>query len=737
MADKPQTAAPPTLADALDKLAHAARALRLSSSAQARRAQLTQDILRALKPCFRNRPRLILQVQPQRLLWNHHVVYQEHDRAESLAFRLFKSGVSTFVIEDSLNAHELNIVIDALATAPELAEPRGQDVVTQLWTSPLLSVWVTERPWHALRTMTHQACNRRILFEDAADALISFEKLTQGHNPPPSIILDAAAIESQWKRIDPGNHPEGAHAQIASRFTERLRDPTTRAALSELQALLEAATQADEDVIDSADLGNLYQVLIQGLMVFDEETCLQDLYKEWRMLATKVRPERQKIMLAALKGGTSAQTLGRFLLHVSRPSAASNIGAWIPAFFARHGKHNAEDFCELFKLNLSTHALGLLSQTVWNMKGADLGLWSSLLTSLDHEIGVLMLRWLVQQGPESFATALCQHCADHPHPEVRANAIEAIPPNAPGRRLNATLVKALQDPEAHVRCASLRRLKELADPSTGIFVVERLRRPEFEPVSKAEKRQTLDTLLAIGGERYINLFFNRLDTIAAQLQRPQSHNVDNIQQTGEAILEAIPDMGTSGLVIRLKTWLETAPKSLQHSARAALKKLTQEQYLPPSRPRRPLGNAPPKVSKAAHKAPSEELIAGLLNAYLHEDSSLHSLMQWLPPSEASDELEPSWVPSEVSEDHVDALLNDYLEATHKAVAPPEPLEAKPRVKEQETNPSPPKQGTINKLNVLSEAAWMDTLDDPALDNEVAGLIDDLMNPNSPSAEGKQ
>jgi hypothetical protein len=87
---------------------------------------------RSFESYFRDDKELVLSVEQYRIQWREETVYENCEKAESIAFLLYKDGVGEITFQSSVTPAELDRFVDLLRT--EIFNPSSHlDVVSRLW----------------------------------------------------------------------------------------------------------------------------------------------------------------------------------------------------------------------------------------------------------------------------------------------------------------------------------------------------------------------------------------------------------------------------------------------------------------------------------------------------------------------------------------------------------------------------------------------------------------------------
>src|SRR6185503_14058006 len=121
------------VSELLTKLATTARSFLLYDPGNAAIHRFLSSLLEAFLTTLRDERRLALAVRPFELHFEGRVVYLNHDRERSLAFRLYRDGVRTLTFYEGFQWEELARLLEILSIRYTSIRQREDDMVTLLW----------------------------------------------------------------------------------------------------------------------------------------------------------------------------------------------------------------------------------------------------------------------------------------------------------------------------------------------------------------------------------------------------------------------------------------------------------------------------------------------------------------------------------------------------------------------------------------------------------------------------
>jgi hypothetical protein len=140
-----------------------------------------QNVRAAFQPIWAATDELLLHVVETELVWEDQVVYRQANKAESLAWSLFKDGMRELTIHKGAEAEELPRLLAIINQARFLATDAGDDLLTLLWA-------------HEFQLIQHQFVD---LFGEGGGATPEPSGATAGGESTPADRKAQAAQEAQ------------------------------------------------------------------------------------------------------------------------------------------------------------------------------------------------------------------------------------------------------------------------------------------------------------------------------------------------------------------------------------------------------------------------------------------------------------------------------------------------------------------------------------------------------------
>jgi hypothetical protein len=125
--------AAPQISELIQTLAKALRAFQMYMPNNPIYQRAIQNVRAAFQPIWAATDELLIHVVETELVWEDQVVYRQANKAESLAWSLFKDGMRQLTIHKGAEAEELPRLLAIINQARFLATDAGDDLLTLLW----------------------------------------------------------------------------------------------------------------------------------------------------------------------------------------------------------------------------------------------------------------------------------------------------------------------------------------------------------------------------------------------------------------------------------------------------------------------------------------------------------------------------------------------------------------------------------------------------------------------------
>lgn len=500
----------------------AVRRLRDLTSAEApsgdeRRAGI-EEVGRALRAVAGEHGDIELVVGTNRITFGDDAVYKSDARENNLAFELFRQGLRRITFRAGLTDEEIETFVRHFAECREI-EKVDEDFVSTLWRESLPGVHYvaidgfTEKIFMADEAFTSTF---RAVIEDVCPGLLEMAEEDEADlQPRPRVGLDTGpAVTSgldQLRATSKTLVPTAGQLRTQMRAAHEGTRP-----LAHLLELLAAVAVKAPCALPDEETGHALLAILDAFYAGDGPQAFADAA---RTLLTVTDPlvaaqtpqgERVRAVRAVIAGRPA---LGMVARHYT--SERPEVTAWLRWYFVTAGALSAPDLLGLINTTPAGAALDFLKDLLRRQGTSSLEPWAERLR--DDNPGVVLEVLEVILGSElgDQAQPLLLELLRHSVPEVRARAIDGLR-GAYSQPLRQALLPLLRDPSAAVRRAVMSRFAQAGDTSVATYVAATIKSPMFLEFDDDEQRQFFESLSLLGGERFIDVYRERLNLEEAQ-----------------------------------------------------------------------------------------------------------------------------------------------------------------------------------------------------------------------------
>jgi len=278
-APSPALLLPSQVAELLQTLVKALRAFQMYLPNNPVHQRAAQNVKAAFAPIWSGVDELVLNVGETELRWEEDVVYSQINKAECLAWTLYKDGMRVLTIRKGAEDHELIQFLELLNKARFLPAEAGDDLMTLLWEQDFQLVHYHFIDFFgegdllegSLEVVGGEA-------ETAASAEARQNQVREEAPPRPKGIVDIEDFDSTLYFLE-----EGEINYIAQQVEEEYTRDVRQAALNGLFDLLE---QQPDPAVRLEILGIL-EMLFPNLLNKGEFRTVATVMRETRLIATR------------------------------------------------------------------------------------------------------------------------------------------------------------------------------------------------------------------------------------------------------------------------------------------------------------------------------------------------------------------------------------------------------------------------------------------------------------------
>jgi len=447
-APSPALLLPSQVAELLQTLVKALRAFQMYLPNNPVHQRAAQNVKSAFDPIWRAVDELVLNIGETELRWEEEVVYSQLNKAECLAWTLYKDGMRILTIRKGAEEHEMVQFLELLNKARFLPAEAGDDLTTLLWEQDFqlihhhfIDFFGEGDPIEgSLEVVGGEA-------ETPVSAEARHAQAQEEAPPRPKGVVDIEDFDSTLYFLE-----EGEISFIAQQVEEEYTRDARQAALNGLFDLLELQT----DPAVRLEILGIVEMLFPNLLSKGEFRTVATVMRETRLIGTRA-PELTD---------EQRQRLRDLEVQLSQPAIVIQLVQSLDEAAALPGD---EDVTEVLR-ELRAAALGPLIDAVPRVVSpAVRGLLEATVDRLATSHPAEAMRLLHEPMGESLAAvvALCSRLAlpqavtglgdllSTADPGVRLVTVQALEKIAsPGALTH--IDRAIEDPDRGVRLAAVR-----------------------------------------------------------------------------------------------------------------------------------------------------------------------------------------------------------------------------------------------------------------------------------------
>ncbi len=437
---------PSQVAELLQTMVKALRAFQMYLPNNPIYQRAIQNVRNAFGPIWAASDELVLTIAETEIVWEEEVVYQQLNKADSLAWTLFKDGMRVLTIQKGAEQDELVRLLETVNRARFLPSEAGDDLMTLLWEQEFVGI-----KYHFIDFLSDgdgiKGSTRALGDGDASAVEARREQVREEAPARPKGIVDLEDFDATLYFLD-----EAEVNQLTREVQEEYARDARLAALTGLLDLLEIQTDA---TVRSEILG-IIETLFPNLLS----------KSEFRTVATVIREARVLLSRATdLPPGIRTRLEG-LETQLSQPAIVAQLIQSLDETPQLAGNREVTDLMG----ELRAPALGALIEAIPRIATpAVRSLAEATVDRLAAAHGTEVLR-LLREPPQDALPAVVALCGrlglpqavpglgellGHADPGVRTAAVEALAkigtPSAMGQ-----LERAVDDADRNVRLAAVR-----------------------------------------------------------------------------------------------------------------------------------------------------------------------------------------------------------------------------------------------------------------------------------------
>jgi hypothetical protein len=437
---------PSQVAELLQTMVKALRAFQMYLPNNPIYQRAIQNVRNAFGPIWAASDELVLTIAETEIVWEEEVVYQQLNKADSLAWTLFKDGMRVLTIQKGAEQEELVRLLETVNRARFLPSEAGDDLMTLLWEQEFVGI-----KYHFIDFLSDgdgiKGSTRALGDGDASAVEARRQQVREEAPARPKGIVDLEDFDATLYFLD-----EAEVNQLTREVQEEYARDARLAALTGLLDLLEIQT----DAAVRSEILDIIETLFPNLLS----------KSEFRTVATVIREARVLLARATdLPPGIRTRLEG-LETQLSQPAIVAQLIQSLDETPQLAGNREVTDLMG----ELRAAALGALIEAIPRIATpAVRSLAEATVDRLAAAHGTEVLR-LLREPPQDALPAVVALCGrlglpqavpglgellGHADPGVRTAAVEALArigtPSAMGQ-----LERAVDDADRNVRLAAVR-----------------------------------------------------------------------------------------------------------------------------------------------------------------------------------------------------------------------------------------------------------------------------------------
>ena len=454
----------------------AGKTLRLYSEDHRYFDQFTDEFSARLDEQLQLEESLVLEITPHALQWDGHVVFENLEQRENLAFKLYRDGVRILQFRRGVTASEIREFVTLVAREVDAAGARAQDLSVLFWEAEFKHIHLsvaqtfvqhTDETRQLYSELEHAAEDARaeLIGEGAFDGLPDHEPLAWTQVAPedldgdlgepdsrgsidgvgltelpdiPRESLDDRAMEGILSEL---HGVESAYASFEEVGTVLARVVAAERNPEALRSLLRHLDEALAPLLATAGIGPINSI-VRRLSLLSREAAesgsvlAAPLSEFLRHLA---QPERLAPLARALDQDWEDAWKGELftLISLQDPESAPKMAEFLASLRREEPRHTVVDALILLNRRSAQAFVPLLRHPAWHV-AADAA-------------------WAIAKIGDPVALDQVVLLASRPEAQVRLAALQALKGHQ-SPRVQEIMLQALTDAEPDVRLAALRWL---------------------------------------------------------------------------------------------------------------------------------------------------------------------------------------------------------------------------------------------------------------------------------------
>ena len=524
------------------------------------------------------RDSIVFAIRPTQFLYSDEPVYENEDRNESFAFKLYKDGVRQIAFYQGLDKRELIDIIDIISTNFESFQYADDDIVTLLWKHDFDKI-----SYVVVEAFAEESTEEdRSEYKTNVDAIVNLVKTDV---PPENAIRSARlsiddiviAQQKEEKEDDLLSAPPFTPSTAANIFAiseaefqrvgGELTAMDTQSSVDDMVEVVFEIFEQEEKVEDMNDLVEVVLQLLDTYILSGDLRRVNALLKRLRYLE---KPEyapnfRFRGVITQIFGKLSdSNRLQQIMVHLNNNTIKGAQGDVFTYFSLQDPRVVPVGLDLLGEIQAVQTRRLVVDSMILLAKGRPEH-FAGRLKSDKWFVVTDMLYALGKMGGEKALPYMLETFATTTHPRVRQEVIGSLrkyhtPP------VREMMINSIDDPDPQIRALALRHLANARDTSVIQILSDKMAKKEFQEVALEEKKRYFTALAMIGGGQLTAFFRDHLTTRGLL-------NKVHLDEMRAGAAAALGIVGTPEAIQILEAGVQSTNKAIRESCTDVLRKL--------------------------------------------------------------------------------------------------------------------------------------------------------------------
>lgn len=579
--DPQATVSPAELAEVkaiMASLAKTGRSFKLYSKNNEMIVKFVGELYDKITAFLEKRDSIVFAIRPAAFLYSGEPVYENEDRQESFAFKLYKDGVRQLAFYQGLDKRELVDIIDIISTNFDSFQYADEDIVTLLWKHDFdkISYVVVEA---FSEDVTE---DEKIDYKANVDAIVNLVKTDV---PPDNAIRSArlsvddiiVAQQREEKDDDLLSAPPFTPSTAANifaisegefqRIASEMQAMETQSSVDDMVEVVFEIFEQEDKVEDMNDLVEVVLQLLDTYILSGDLRRVNVLQKRMRFLE---KPEyapnfRFRGVIASIFSKLSdSNRLQQIMVHLNNNTVKGAQGD-VFTYFSLQDPRVVPVALDLIGEIQAVQTRRLVVDSMILLAKGRPEHFAARLRSDKWFVVTDMLYALGKMGGEKALPYLLDTFATTSHPRVRQEVVSALRKyHTP--QVREMMITGLDDQDPQVRQLALRHLANARDTTVIPLLSERMAKKEFQEAALEEKKRYFTALAMISGDKLLSFFKDHLTTRGLL-------NKVHLDEMRAGAATALGIVGNEEAIQILESGIQSTNKAIRESCTEVLRKL--------------------------------------------------------------------------------------------------------------------------------------------------------------------